>query len=61
MSPEHVAAAPARRVLNSRSVAALHSDLAARPAALLADTLRALLAYNCWVEQEVFLGAASRG
>ena len=30
-------------------------------AALLADTLRALLAYDCWVEQEAFLGAASRG
>lgn len=61
MSPEHVAAAPARRPLSPRSAAAVRADLAARPAALLADTLRALLAYDCWVEQEAFLGAASRG
>lgn len=61
MSPEHVAAAPARRPLSHRSAAAIRADLAARPAALLSDTLRALLAYDCWVEQEAFLGAASRG
>jgi hypothetical protein len=61
MSPEHVAAAPARCPLSPRSAAAIRADLAARPAALLADTLRALLAYDCWVEQEAFLGAASRG
>lgn len=61
MSPEHVAAAPARRPLSPRSAAAIRADLTARPAALLADTLRALLAYDCWVEQEAFLGAASRG
>jgi hypothetical protein len=61
MSPEHVAAARARRPLSSRSAAAIRADLAARPAALLADTLRALLAYDCWVEQEAFLGVISRG
>src|SRR5439155_105114 len=61
MSPEHVAAAPARRPLSPRSAAAIRADLAARPAALLADTLRALLAYDCWVEQEAFLGATGRG
>jgi hypothetical protein len=61
MSPEHVAAAPTRRALSPRSVAAIRADLAVRPAALLADTLRALLAYDGWVEQEAFLGAASRG
>jgi hypothetical protein len=60
MSPEHVATAPARRPLSPRSASAIRSDLAARPAALLADTLRALLTYDCWVEQEAFLGAASR-
>ena len=61
MSPKHVDAAPTRRPLSPRSAAAIRADLAARPAALLADTLRALLAYDCWVEQEAFLGAASRG
>jgi len=61
MSPKHVDAAPARRPLSPRSVAAIRADLAARPAALLADTLRALLACNCWVEQEAFLGAAHGG
>jgi hypothetical protein len=60
MSPEHVEAALVRRPLSPRSAAAIRADLAARPAALLADTLRALLAYDCWVEQEAFLGAASR-
>lgn len=61
MSPERVTAAPARRPLSSRSAAAIRADLAARPAALLADTLRALLAHDCWVEQEAFLGATSSG
>lgn len=61
MSPEYVAAAPARRPLSVRSAAAIRADLAARPAAPLSDTLRALLAYDCWVEQEAFLGAARRG
>lgn len=60
MSPEHVAAAPARRPLSPRSAAAIRADLAARPAAVLANTLRALLAYNCWVEQEAFLGVISK-
>jgi hypothetical protein len=60
MSPEHVAAAPTRRALSPRSVSAIRADLAARPAALLADTLRALLAGECWIEQEVFLGVISR-
>jgi Wadjet anti plasmid transformation system JetA-like protein len=61
MSPGHVAAAPARRALSPRSAAAIRADLASRPAALLADTLRALLANDCWVEQEAFLGARSGG
>ncbi len=56
MSPEDVAAAPTRRPLSRRSAAAIHADLAARPAAWLADTLRALLASDSWVEQETFLG-----
>lgn len=61
MSPEPVAAAPARRPLSPRSATAIRADLATRPTALLADTLRALLAYDCWVEQEAFLGVTSRG
>jgi hypothetical protein len=56
MSPEDVEAASVRRSLTPRSAAAIRADLAARPAALLADTLRALLAHDCWVEQEAFLG-----
>ncbi len=56
MSPGDVAAAPVARPLSARSATAIRVDLAERPAALLADTLRALLAANWWVEQEAFLG-----
>ena len=59
MSPDHVVAAPIRRPLTARAVSAIRADLAARPTALLADTLRALLARACWVEQEAFLGSSS--
>jgi hypothetical protein len=61
MSPEDVSTAPARRPLRARSLVAIRADLAARPAAPLADTLRALLASESWVEQETFLGTRSGG
>lgn len=57
MSPEDVATAPAHLPLSRRSANAIRADLAARPDALLADTLRALLASDSWVEQEAWLGS----
>jgi hypothetical protein len=56
MSPDDLAATSAHRPLTARSAAAIRADLDERPTAFLADTLRALLASGCWVEQEAFLG-----
>jgi hypothetical protein len=56
MSPESLEAAPTHHPLSERSRAAIHRDLQEHPAAPLADTLRALLAADRWVEQEAFLG-----
>ena len=60
MSAEHVATAPSRRPLSRRSANAIRADLSSRPDALLAETLRALLASNSWVEQEAWLGPVVR-
>lgn len=56
MSPADLAAAPGRRRLNARSLAAIRRDLAERPDAPLAGTLRALLDSGSWAEQESLLG-----
>lgn len=61
MSPDDVAIAPSRRPLGRRSANAIRADLAARPHARLAETLRALLESNSWVEQEAWLGAFETG
>lgn len=45
-----------RARLAARAAAAIRGDLAARPDALLADTLRAILDAGSWVEQECWLG-----
>ena len=55
MSPADLAAASRRLPLSQRSVAAILRDLAERPVAPLADTLRALVDAGSWVEQEMFL------
>jgi hypothetical protein len=55
MAPEDLASAPRRHPLSARSIAAIRRDLDERPGAVLAETLRALLAAGCWVEQEAFL------
>ncbi|WP_447976818.1 Wadjet anti-phage system protein JetD domain-containing protein [Candidatus Nitrospira bockiana] len=55
MSSEDLAHAPEGQILSSRAVAAIKADLAAQPHALLAETLRALLSRNLWVEQEALL------
>jgi hypothetical protein len=56
MAPDDVAAAPRKQLLSPRLNAAIQAELRAKPEDLFADTLRALLACNSWVEQEVFLG-----
>jgi hypothetical protein len=55
MSPGDLGIAPRRHLLSPRSAEAIQRDLAERPEAPLADTLRALLESGCWVEQEAFL------
>ena len=55
MDPRDLADAPQRHGLTPRSLAAIRRDLAERPEAPLADTLRALLEGGGWVEQEAFL------
>jgi hypothetical protein len=55
MSPADLAAAPRHHLLSPRNAAAIRRDLAERPEAPLAGTLRALLDAGCWVEQEAFL------
>ena len=55
MDPSDLADAPQRHSLTPRSLAAIRRDLAERPEAPLADTLRALLEGGSWVEQEGFL------
>jgi|GEM_PF-2328351 len=54
-------AAPVSRPLALRAVAAIQRDLEERPAALLADTLRAILETRIWVEQEAFLAQPEPG
>jgi hypothetical protein len=56
MSPDNLALAPKGQPLSPRAVAAIKAELAAQPHAFLADTLRAILMRNEWVEQEAFLG-----
>jgi hypothetical protein len=56
MSGDDVHRSSVRRPLEARARAAIRADLAARPDAFLADTLRALLESDSWVEQETFLG-----
>jgi hypothetical protein len=58
MAPEDLASAPRRRPLSQRSLTAIRRDLEERPGAVLAETLRALLAAGCWVEQEAFLASS---
>lgn len=60
MSPEDLAAAPVTRPLTPRAARALVADLAERPDAPLAPTLRAILAAGRWAEQEVLLGGPTR-
>jgi hypothetical protein len=55
MFPQDVKAAPSRHRLDSKNSAALRRELKERPEALLADTLKALIATDSWVEQEAFL------
>jgi hypothetical protein len=55
MAPAEVAAAPVRRPLAPRAAAALRAEVENNPGALLAGTLKALLAAGGWVEQEAFL------
>lgn len=55
MSPQDVKAAPRHHRLNLRNSAALRRELKERPEALLADTLKTLIATDSWVEQEAFL------
>ena len=55
MSPEDVVAAPRRIRLTDRARRAILTELDGRPGMFLADTLRALLASDSWVEQECFL------
>ncbi|HEY4594255.1 MAG TPA: hypothetical protein VIJ61_17680, partial [Thermoanaerobaculia bacterium] len=57
MSPEDLQAAPRHHELTARSLAAIRRDLEERPAAPLADTLRAMLDSGRWVEQETFLAS----
>ncbi|MFY9821090.1 MAG: DUF2399 domain-containing protein, partial [Thermoanaerobaculia bacterium] len=59
MSPRDLAATPQRHPLTARSLAAIRRDLEERPAAPLADTLRALLDSGFWAEQEAFLAGSS--
>jgi hypothetical protein len=54
-------ASPVARPLSPRAVAAIQRDLEERPAALLADTLRAILETRIWVEQEAFLARPEPG
>jgi hypothetical protein len=56
MSPEDVVAAPRRIRLTDRARKAISTELDERPGMFLADTLRALLTSESWVEQECFLG-----
>jgi hypothetical protein len=58
MSPRDLAATPQRQPLTARSLAAIRRDLAERPAAPLADSLRALLDSGFWAEQEAFLAGS---
>jgi hypothetical protein len=55
MDPSDLADALQRHSLTPRSLAAIRRDLAERPEAPLAETLRALLEGGGWVEQEAFL------
>jgi len=55
MSPEDVVAAPRRMKLTDRARNAIRAELDERPRVFLADTLRALLTEDSWVEQECFL------
>jgi hypothetical protein len=57
MSLRDLAAAPQRHPLSPRSLAAIRRDLEERPAAPLADTLRALFDSGFWAEQEAFLAS----
>ena len=57
MAPADVVAARVWKRLDMRQAEAIRIDLAERKDAFLADTLRALLGKDRWVEQEVFLGS----
>lgn len=61
MSREDLVAARASKRLTPQATAAIERDLARRPDAPLADTLRTLLETGRWVEQEALLGARVRG
>lgn len=56
MSESDVRLAPANRPLTRRARVQIQADLAAQTNALLAPTLRAIIAADRWVEQECFLG-----
>jgi hypothetical protein len=57
MAPADVVTAPVWQRLRQREAEAVRGDLAEHGDAFLADTLRALLENDRWVEQEVFLGS----
>ena len=59
MAPQDVKAAPRRHRLSSRSSSVLRRELKERPEALLASTLKAMIATDSWVEQEAFLTGSS--
>lgn len=58
MAPADVADARVWKRLGRRETEAIHDDLAERPDAFLAETLRALSDNGRWVEQEALLGSA---
>jgi len=60
MSPADLAAAPVTRRTEPRARRAIEDDLAARPDALLANSLEAIRDAGRWVEQEVFLVARGK-
>lgn len=57
MASADVIAARVWKRLPTRQAGAIRVDLTERKDAFLADTLRALLGKDRWVEQEVFLGS----
>lgn len=55
MSPDNLTTAPRKISLTGRARSALRSELEERPSEFLAETPRAILDLDAWVEQECFL------